>query len=295
MKLSIVICAYNRDKYIRQVIQKIEEQTCDKKLFELVIVNNNSSDNTDAICREFEQNRGDLQYQYVIEKKPGLSNARNCGIVTAKGDSIVFIDDDALAEPEFAANIIKHFDNNPDVDAMGGKILPLFPDNKEPEWLSPYLYGLVAKIDHGDKVKVYTNKYPAGCNMAFRKHIFDEIGMFNPDIIWRNDDKYIFLQIKKFNKKVLYVPDAVVHHIIDAFRLEEKFLDKIIFSIGSSERVRLQNESFFVKARKALEYFIKFGASFIFLAKFLLIGQAKKGTYLVYVRWNVFLSFFQKA
>ena len=294
MKLSIVICSYNREKYILDAMNSVKNQIIDSSFFELVVINNNSTDNTDVICRAFEKTKGNLQYTYVIEEKAGLSNARNCGIEHSKGEIITFIDDDAIAEPDFAANIINHFSKNPEIDALGGKVLPIFPNNMEPKWLSHYLNGLVTKVDFGDIVKPYSNKYPAGCNMSFRKIVFDELGGFNPNLVWRNDDKYIFLKLKNAHKKTLYTPDVVVHHNIDEYRLEKEFLDKLINFIGSSERVRLKGQQIEL-IKKPLEYTLKLGASFILALPFLLKGELVKASYLIYVRWKVLVSFFQKS
>lgn len=294
MKLSIVICSYNREKYILDAMESVKRQNLDYSQFELLVVNNNSTDSTHELCRKFETKKGDLQYTYVIEKKAGLSNARNCGIAHAKGEIITFIDDDAIAEPDFAQNIIAHFDQYQHIDAIGGKVLPIFPGDQEPEWLSPYLNGLVTKVDFGDSVKPYSNKYPAGCNMSFRKQVFDELGGFNPNLVWRNDDKYIFLKLYKNNKKTLYAPNVVVHHNVDAYRLEKEFLDKLIGFIGSSERIRLKGQIIELM-KKPLEYIFKLGAAFIIAIKYFIKGENKKATYLIYVRWKVLVSFFQKS
>lgn len=274
-------------------MQSIKAQDADRELFELVIVNNNSTDSTDALCAQFAQTLGSLNYTYVIEPKAGLSNARNCGIAAAKGKIITFIDDDAIAEKDFVRNIIGYFERNPQVDAIGGKVIPIFPGGKEPEWLIPPQNGLVTKVDLGNTAKVYSNKYPAGCNMTFKKAVFEELGGFNPDLVWRNDDKFIFLKLSKARKVTHYVPNVVVHHNIDAYRLEKQYLDKLIHFIGSSERIRLKGQTVEL-IKKPLEYTAKLLAALLIAMRYFVVGERVKATYLIYVRWKVLTSFFQK-
>jgi len=291
--LSVVICSYNRASHIRTALESIKNQTYDANAYELIVINNNSTDNTEDICIDFEAHKGSLQYVYAVETKQGLSCARNKGIQLARGKYISFIDDDAIAQTNYVEQIISAFETYPDFEALGGKVIPKFPNNIEPAWMSKYLNGLVAKVDMGDSVSQFTNKYPVGCNMAFRKKVFDEIGMFNEDLTFRNDDKFIFLQIKKAHKKILYIPTLIVQHCIDEERLQYKNLIKLCYAIGYSERARLQNHSLIEKTVKGIEYFIKFAASFVLAIPFFLRKQSEKGRFLVVVRKLILVSYIQ--
>lgn len=292
MQLSIIICTYNRDKYLPDALESIRRQSLDRSKFELIVVNNNSTDQTEAISKAFEAANPDIQFVYAVERSQGLSFARNTGIRLARAPYLSFIDDDAITTPDYAANIIRHFDQNPQYDALGGKVLPIYPGGIEPAWMTPHQYGLVAKVDRGDKAGSFGNKYPVGCNMAFRTKVFDEIGMFNVDLTLRNDDKYIFLQMQKHRKQTLYTPDVVVNHNIDAYRLQPEYLHKLCTIIGASERIRLRQEAWYKTVLKPMEYAIKFGASLLLALPFVLKGQNEKASFLIRVRWTVFVSFF---
>lgn len=294
IQLSIVICSYNRAEYILDALHSIKNQDLDKSKYELVVVNNNSTDNTEELCKKFEESKGELQYTYCVEQNQGLSWARNKGIETAKGKYISFIDDDAIAEPDFARNVLMAFHENPQFEAIGGKVLPMYPEKKEPKWMSNYLNGLVAKVDMGDNQKEFISKYPVGCNMAFHASVFEQIGGFNVSLTLRNDDKYIFLKYKRNNKRILYVPSAVVHHTIDAYRLEDEYINKLCTVIGSSERIRLREEPKIEMIKKPIEYFIKYIGSIILAFQFFLKGEFTKGYYLIKVRRIVLFSFFKK-
>lgn len=294
MKLSIIICTYNRSQYLPDALESIKNQAIDTNEFELIIINNNSTDSTDEICKTFVKENPSMQIVYAIEHQQGLSYARNKGIELARAPYLSFIDDDAITTTDYAQNIIRNFDQHPEYDALGGKVLPIYPNGIEPDWMSPYQYGLVAKVDRGEEKASFGKKYPVGCNMAFRTAVFKEIGVFNVDLTLRNDDKYIFLQMQKHGKKTLYVPDVVVNHNIDAYRLEYEYLHKLSRIIGSSERIRLKQEPFVHTIIKPLEYFAKLIAGILIALKYWIQGYPAKASFLIEVRWIVLTSFFRK-
>ena len=82
--ISVIICTYNREKYIYNVLKSVAENNLSHKDYEIVLVNNNCSDNTETECRRFQQDYPDIQFQYLIETQQGLSYARNCGIQNAQ-------------------------------------------------------------------------------------------------------------------------------------------------------------------------------------------------------------------
>ena len=98
MKISIIICTYNRELYLPKCLEHLKNQTEAPSNFEIILVNNNSTDQTENICENFIAQNPQLITKYVKEMNPGLSFARNRGIKESKGDVLVFIDDDAMAE-----------------------------------------------------------------------------------------------------------------------------------------------------------------------------------------------------
>jgi GT2 family glycosyltransferase len=226
-----------------------------------------------------------------------LSFARNTGILESTGELIAFIDDDAIAEPQFIENAVKFMDADKSVDAIGGKVDPVY-NHGEPVWLSKYLWGLVTKTDLGNNVREFPKntypKYPAGCNMIFRRFLFGEVGMFNTDLKLRSDDKYIFLELFKYKKKIMYVPTVNVKHHIDDYRLTPEFIKKLSLIVGNSERVRLRNAGLLKNLEKIAEYKFKFFAALILAAGFAFGFEFQKAFYLVKNRWYVLLGFFKK-
>lgn len=290
---SVIICTYNRELYLPKCLEHLKNQTADPKSYEIVIVNNNSSDSTDAICKEFCAKNPALQITYIIETTPGLSAARNCGIQNSKGELLCFIDDDGFAFPDYVTTIQQYAENPAysNYISFGGKVIPCYNEGKEPKWLSSFIDGVVSKVDLGENIKDFDKKYPAGCNMIFRKSFFEAYGGFNTDLHTRGDDKFIFDKLKKAHLKTLYIPSLKVEHFIDDYRLEKSFIIRLSKIIGESELIRLKNESTVSNAAKILEYLFKLLAAFTIALGFILVGQISKAKFIILVRWHVLFGF----
>ena len=293
LELSVVICTYNRDRFLPDVLKSLTKQNANNEIFEIVIINNNSNDKTEEISLAFQKNNPLLNVTYFIESNPGLSFARNRGIKEAKADLISFIDDDGIAREDYVTNLIESFKKHPEYGAVGGKVIPIYEEGEEPAWMNKYIQGVVSKVDYGDKIIDFDKKYPAGCNMAFRKNLFAKYGGFNTDLVYRGDDKFVFANLREHGVKVIYDPNVFVNHFIDSYRTESKFINKISKSIGASERLRLQNSGFFSNLLKLSEYIFKFGASIVLAIVYTLKGQFPKGHYSVKVMWFTIIGYFQ--
>ena len=294
LNTSIIICTYNREAYLPKCLEHLKAQDADPETFEIVIVNNNSSDGTNAICTAFRDNNPSLNITYVIERNPGLSAARNCGIAHAKGEILCFIDDDGFAVPSYVS-IIQHYSQHSDFNSyisFGGKVIPCYNPGKEPKWISSYIDGVVSKVDLGEQVKDFDRKYPAGCNMIFRKTFFEQYGGFNADLHTRGDDKFVFDKLKKAGLTTLYIPELEVEHFIDDYRLEKSFIVRLSKIIGQSEQIRLMNASFSQKSIKFLEYVFKLVAACILALGFVFSGKIEQAKYILLVRWYVLIGFF---
>src|SRR3569833_3717564 len=96
VKVSLVICTYNRAVYLPNALKSIQQQTAKPNLFEVVIVDNNSTDNTALVAKEYIDANPGIDCRYCFENKKGLSFARNRGIEEARHEVISYIDDDAI-------------------------------------------------------------------------------------------------------------------------------------------------------------------------------------------------------
>jgi glucosyl-dolichyl phosphate glucuronosyltransferase len=299
IRISCVICTYNRERFLHSSIESLANQTLDRELYEVVIVNNNSTDNTDHIAQQLiEKYKENVNFTYVIESKQGLSHARNRGISEAKGEYICYIDDDAIASPDFLKNIVDFFESNPEAAGVGGKIIPEYVDGK-PEWMNHFMEGLVSKVDNGEKIFEYNgSKFPIGCNMTYKKSILLEIGMFDPDLGRKgnsgeaSEEKDVFFKIFNKGYKVFYLPDIPVKHIIESARLEYPYIQKISAGIGRSERLRVAKLGKIKLLVKFAELIFKFGAALLIALYYSLKLQFSKAKAVVVFRIDVFRGWF---
>ncbi len=300
IEISVIICTYNRDLYIEESIRSVLNQNHTGINYELVLVNNNSTDKTDSICTTIFQSNSIIPIQYYIETQQGLSAARNRGIALAKGEIIVFIDDDAMMFPDFIAQLSNAYKQHPEMAASGGRIYPRF-ESKAPNWMSRFLIPLMSVIDKGEHPKPFKGAaYPIGANMAFRKSVIDQIGLFDTALgrsgknLQGGEEKDIFNRIKARNLSIIYLPFVRVYHIIPDARLTADYIRKMGVGIGSSERIRSKNIHTFEYLKTCAKEIAKWVASIGLFCWYSLILSPQKGIMILRFRAWVSSGVFSK-
>lgn len=295
--ITIAICTYNRQQFIGACLQCLAVQDVAAHNWEVIIVDNASTDDTASIAKKFIDQHPLLPFRYVYEVQKGLSYARNRSIAEAAADIITFIDDDAEAVPHFVTCILQFMQANPTAAGAGGRVLPKYSESPEPVWMNKYLNGYIGKVDHGGSPRVFEGnmKYPIGCNMTYRKTLLEQSGGFNNQLTFRGDDKHIFFAVTKINPAVYYLPDALVYHNIDAHRLRFDYFKKLFLKTGNEERKRvaIENGSFAVFT-KGIEFVLKWGVSLCLWLLFTLKGKEPKGRYTMYSQWFTLQGFLKK-
>lgn len=294
MRLSVVICTYNRGKYLPMVLDSLKKQQYPFSSFEILLVNNNSTDQTDKIIQEYQQENPTLPLTYIIEYNQGISYARNRGVTESTGDIIVFIDDDETVEPNFLRNVDDFFTRYPDAGISSGPVIPVY-ESQKPQWLSHYTMRLVTgAYQKGNHIKLLPPKdYPGTGHACFRKALFLKYGAFDTSLgrkgnsLMGAEDKDFFLRLMHGGEKCYYLPSAKIYHHIPDSKLTDEHFKKLTYALGRSERVRTLNlgKSTFYK-RLSMEI-VKWGASIILYVWFLLTGRVSKGYKLLEFRWQV--------
>jgi len=292
-KISLIICSYNRARFIEPALRSIQNQDYDD--FEVIFVENNSPDNTLEICQNFQTSNPEFPLKVFTEVNQGHSFARNRGIKEASGEIISFIDDDVILQTDFLKNLSNFFDSRPNLNAAGGKIIPKFEAGR-PIWLSTYLEPLYACMDMGNVPKRFKgSKYPFGANMAFSAKIFDEIGLFNTDLgrkgtsLMGADEKDVFERIKAIGEDIWYMPNVSLLHIMPADRGEVDYIRRQSIAVGQSEKIRVGGD-FKAKLNKAASELIKWIGSIVLGVGFLLQMQSPKAFMLLRFRYWVLLG-----
>lgn len=246
MKLSIVLTTYNRSAQVVATLRSIAAMTAPRGLWECVVVNNNSTDDTAAAVQEFiSREAAGCNIRMVTECEQGLSAARNRGYAESRGEYIAFIDDDERVNADFAAAYIDLFDTHADASAAGGRVVAEYPAGR-PEWMSPLVERPVANpMDFGRRVREFPRRRcPAGGNMAFRRSTLETSGVFDTALgrkgatLTGGEENDLFGRIRRAGLRVMYAPDAVIYHVIGAEKLTAGYLDRLSYNIGVSQRRR---------------------------------------------------------
>ena len=292
--LSLIVCTYNRDKYLYGALQCIAENGFPVDAYEIVLVNNMSTDNTEAECQRFQNDYPAVDFRYFVETNQGLSYARNRGIAESRGDTLVFLDDDSFIQKDYLLNLQKQLDAHPDADAFGGKIDPVFESGEAPKWLSKWNYSWVSAIDLGDKVRPFTGKaFPIGANMGIRKTMLSRIGVFNTELgrskknLMGGEEKDLFERIRQHGGSIYYFPDVLVHHVIPPSRTTKDYVKRLGEGVGRSERIRTLGVSRWKYVKRLFSELIKWGGTTVLWLGFALKGQFEKGNILFTFRRKV--------
>ena len=155
--------------------------------------------------------------------------ALNRCIAEAKGEYILFTDDDALVEPNWMTEMLAKFRESK-ADLVFGRVLPWW-ETKPPQWYGEILAANFALLDYGVEPFVADSmkRQPFGVNYAFRKSAFDEIGLFKTDLGPRGgqgfggEDDEIFRRMLLKHKSVVYHPNAIVHHYVPKLRCDKSY------------------------------------------------------------------------
>lgn len=232
MNITVLLCTYNRCQVLVHALESAAAlQVPDSMQWEILVVDNNSNDQTKEVVEEF-CCRFPGRFRYLFEPMPGKSHALNAGIREAKGDTLAFIDDDVTVEPDWLQNLTTNLNDGQWVGA-GGRILPEW-NCLPPRWLSLNEQRALAPLvifDLGLEAGPL-NEPPFGTNMAFQKKLFAKYGNFRTDLgprpgsEIRSEDTEFGRRLLLAGEKLRYEPSAVVHHRVTENRLRKQyFLD----------------------------------------------------------------------
>jgi len=221
--VSIIIGTFNRCEQLPTAVAACLNQVT-AATYEVVVVDNNSTDGTRAWV-EAQIAGGADRLRYVFEPRQGLPNARNAGILNARGRIVAFTDDDCVVASDWVDAIARTLAARPDVDVIGGKVLPRWPP-RIPSWFSRLQWAPLALQDKGDAPLVIdaSNAAPCliGASFAFRREVFERIGLFDPSYT-RAQDRELQLRLWEAGGRGLYVPDMQVSVDVPEERLTRKY------------------------------------------------------------------------
>jgi glycosyltransferase involved in cell wall biosynthesis len=236
MRVTVAIPTFNRSALLRQTLEGIARQDYPPDCFEALVIDNNSRDDTARVAADFAASS--LKLRCLLEAKQGLDHARNRAIAEAKGDIILFGDDDILVEPDWIAQMVAPFLNHPGarIGAVGGEVIPVFPDGL-PTWMSGWHAPLAFRLDAGP---LPDSQSPMGANLAIPRWVFNEIGPFHTALdrtagsYFSGGDSEMIRRIRAAHMEVWFVPSAAVRHQMPASRTTFRYAARHAFDSARS-------------------------------------------------------------
>jgi GT2 family glycosyltransferase len=197
-KVSVVVCAYNAEQTMDSCLASLQELNYPN--YEVIVVNDGSTDRTLEITQRYD-------YLHLIsQENKGLSAARNVGIAAASGEIVAFTDSDCVADPDWLTYMVDKFLSS-GLCAVGGPNFPPPEDSLVPSCVavSP---GGPTHVLLSDEVA----EHIAGCNMAVRREVLQEIGGFDPLFRAAGDDVDLCWRLQDKGYTIGFSPAAVVWH-----------------------------------------------------------------------------------
>ncbi len=236
VQVSVIVPSYNRSESLKDTLQGLGRQKTSLH-YEIIVVDNNSTDGTKEVVREFQGNFKAPLY-YLFESRQGISYARNAGMRKARGELIAFLDDDTLPSPEWLTSFWRCFQEE-EADLVAGKVELLW-FSERPEWLSEILMKPLVTLDYGEKrFQIHAKeKRILGANFAFRRSLADRVGFFREDLGRRGnsliggEDSEWFGRLIQEKAKVFYEPQAQVFHKVLGEKITEEYILRWFLDIG---------------------------------------------------------------
>ena len=231
--VSIILCTWNRAELLRTTLNSLNEHSIPEGVnIEVILIDNNSSDNTKAVYDEMLVNWCFGVLRYLFEPRQGKQFALNSGIAFATYDILAFTDDDVVFDENWAAEIVRIF-ADPLIDLAGGKTLISWPISGQPQWYHPSMSAVLAGVDLGNTryAPAPTEYAPAGSNMIARRSLFLRIGGFS-ETHYRHMDFEFGMRSQCMKANITYEPTLLVYAPVDEACLTKRYFKRWAFKAG---------------------------------------------------------------
>lgn len=223
LTLTVILCTHNREALLVKCLDGLAAQTAASNRFEVLIIDNASSDRTAEIASEYCQKFPNFRYH--LESRLGLARARNTGLELTTAPLAAFTDDDAIPQPEWVEKILNRFEDLPEnVAVLAGEINPIW-EQERPAWLTdPLLRPLSAKLGWDTVPRLMkANEWVCEVNCCYRTEIIKKYGGF-PEALGRkgelllSGENYVNDQIFADGYTAYFDPTILVEHFVPANR-----------------------------------------------------------------------------
>ncbi len=239
MRISVIVCTFNRREVLRETLRTLDESQLPPGIdWEVLIVDNNSSDSTRSECESFVQ-KNPRRFRYFFESRAGKTFALNTGIANARGEILAFTDDDVKVDPHWLAEILCTFETFA-CAGIAGRIVPVW-NSEKPVWYSsegPYkLMDADGRYDLGDDP--FETTAPAfGANLSLKREMFERYGGFRTDLGPTpgkqnpGEDTEMCRRLMAAGEKFMYAPRAIVCHPVQEKLRKKSYFQSWYFEYG---------------------------------------------------------------
>ena len=213
MDASIILCTHNRSEALRLALEGLVcLVTPPGFTWEILIVDNRSTDGTRSLCERFVAEHGE-HFRYLYEGRPGKSYALNTGIRETTGRLLIFTDDDCIVDPEWLQMIVDEFSADTHLAILGGRVELYNPDDLPLTLLTSRHRTVVSKPIR----LIFPRNHVIGCNMVIKREVFESVGLFDPNLGpgsrgESTEDVDILCRALKHGSKIVYSPLPLVFH-----------------------------------------------------------------------------------
>lgn len=234
-KITVIIPTYNRASYILDTINSFLNQ--DYRDFEIIVCNNNSTDNTQEVLEAYQDNS---KIHLLFEKRQGVHFARNTAAKYANGELLYFTDDDMLAAPNLLSEIVKVFTLGYNIGSATGRVLPKW-EVPPPPWVEKLLFNHVLSLNNPPEDLIISS-YDCNvfsCHQAILREAFFKTGGYNPENvagIWIGDGETgLNIKLKNLGYKFGYIGSSITYHRIPPSRMNQKYLNSRFHNHGACD------------------------------------------------------------
>jgi glucosyl-dolichyl phosphate glucuronosyltransferase len=232
--VAVIVPTFNRAASLAGLLDSLCRQRANGVAYEVIVVDNRSADRTRDAVSEYARDFPLVRYLY--EGRPGASSARNRGISATSAGILAFIDDDLRAAPDWVAAVAGAFARQPEIDCLGGRIEPCWPQTP-PAWLTPAHWGPLA-LQQGRGTGPYIDAdHASAClvtaNFACRREVFHDVGLFSPAFL-RDEDRELNLRMWAKGKRGAYVDSVKAFADVQPERLAKQYHRKWHAVTGAS-------------------------------------------------------------
>lgn len=232
---SIVIMTYNRAGLLVKAIESALKQDYPRDKYELIIVDNGSTDDTAEVVGRCTK-ASPVSLSYYVEKRRGVSYARNLGIEKSRLEYMAQLDDDEMACPDWLA-AINQVINERHALVVGGRVDLCFPDGyTPPDWFNHLKHPFgVSYGKSGKRQRTFRVRHPlylSGGNIAYARRLFDHFGVYRTDLgrvgssLMAGEETFFLMILDRNDIPMYYTQDAGIHHHVGPDRINKRYLGR---------------------------------------------------------------------